>query len=80
MKGKKESFHGIGSIATIEEVDIFERYAWWTTWNIDVKLPYLTDFDGQLTPLGKALLYIGGDREIIDCEFPGERIGARKAS
>ena len=79
ITGKKGSSHGIGSIATIEEVDIFERYAWWTTWNIDLKPHYLTYFDGQLTPLGKALLYIG-DREIIDCEFPGERIGARKAS
>ena len=78
ITGKKKLSHGIGSIATIEEVKKFERYAWWTTWNTELKPHYLTYLDGQLTPIGKALLNIGG-KETIDCEFPGELIGARNA-
>jgi len=70
--GQMSATHGGGSIAKMEELDNIERYAWWTTWNDQIKPNYLTYKDGQLTPVGKA--YLNPGNSTIDCEFPGTKI------
>ena len=57
ITGQMEDTHGQGSIATMEELDNIERYAWWTIWNKnDIKSHFLTYKSGELTPTGKGYL------------------------
>ena len=58
-------------------MDNVERYAWWATWNKEIKPNYLTYLGGQLTPIGKG--YLNPDNPTVDCEFPGVKISAENA-
>jgi len=79
ITGQMEDTHGKGSIATMEELDNIERYAWWTTWHPnEKKTQYLTYESGELTPTGKGYLK-HNDGAKVDCEFPGTRLGATNA-
>jgi hypothetical protein len=62
----------------MNEMANVERYAWWTVWHETTKPNYLTYFDGQLTPIGKAYLSPGNPG--VDCEFPGVKLYARDAT
>ena len=79
ITGQMEDTHGQGSIATMEELDNIERYAWWTIWNKnDIKSHFLTYKSGELTPTGKGYLK-HQDGQNVYCEFPGTRLDARDA-
>ena len=68
VTGQKPDTHGKGSLATMEELDNIERYAWWTTWNpFQFKPNYLTYADGQLSPVGRAYMRPGDTS--VDCDY-----------
>ena len=77
ISGQLPDTHGAGSLSKMENSDNFERYAWWTTWNKQLKPNYLTYFDGGLTPVGKAYLNPGDPS--VDCEYTGEKVTADQA-
>eukprot|EP00554_Chaetoceros_debilis_P004470 CAMPEP_0194095850 /NCGR_PEP_ID=MMETSP0149-20130528/57038_1 /TAXON_ID=122233 /ORGANISM="Chaetoceros debilis, Strain MM31A-1" /LENGTH=781 /DNA_ID=CAMNT_0038781811 /DNA_START=53 /DNA_END=2398 /DNA_ORIENTATION=+ len=81
--GQKWQTHGSGYLAKMNDMANVERYAWWTVWHeimkpnfqhMSTKPNYLTYFNGQLTPIGKAYLSPGNPK--VDCEFPGVKLYA----
>lgn len=58
----QEEIMGIGSIAYMVQNDVFERIAWWNTWNFNTKNRDMTtnarmvDDEGHVLPIGRALL------------------------
>jgi len=67
----------MGSIAKMETMDHIDRYAWWTTWNHQIKPNYLTYKSGQLTPIGRA--YLNPGDHFTDCSYAGTRLYATEA-
>ena len=78
ITGQKSNTHGMGSLATMEELSNIERYSWWTMWNEELKPNYLAYFDGQISPIGRAYLSPGDSS--IDCEYlSGEQMAISDA-
>ena len=79
ITGQKPRTHGIGSLATMEQLPNIERYAWWTMWNQQVKPNYLAYFDGQLSPIGRAYMRPGDTS--VDCNYlNGEQMDVDEAT
>lgn len=77
ITGQMPGSHGMGSIAKMEAIDNIERYSWWTTWNAQIKPNYLTYKSGKLTPVAHG--YLNPNNRSMDCNFPGDRMGAELA-